>query len=394
MFKIIGMFLLLSIPSLLHITALKAEEFIYIGLDADMSASAKEGGIAIKRGALLAINEINAAGGVLNKQLKLIIKDHRGNPARGVANIHAFAKQAGLVAVIGGVHTPVALQELPAIHQHQIIYLDPWAAGTPIIDNEFEPNFAFRVSVRDEQAGQVFLNYAAKLGMTKVGLLLERTGWGRSNKASMEKAASQLMMTISDIQWVNWGQKEMDAEVASLITSGAQAIVLVSNAPEAVVAAKAILSNPDSKMIPIISHWGIASGAFVNRLGLENLNKLNIVVLQSYSFDKPNNKMLNQSVLSQYQRTFDPSVTARSMAGAVGTAHAYDLVHLLVKAITDAQSLERKTVRDALVAIKDHQGLVKHYKPPFTEQMHDALLADDYFLSHFNELGQMIPIKE
>jgi len=55
MLKIIWTFLILSIPSLLHITALKAEELIYIGLDADMSVSAKEGGVAIKRGELLVI---------------------------------------------------------------------------------------------------------------------------------------------------------------------------------------------------------------------------------------------------------------------------------------------------------------------------------------------------
>ncbi|MFT5705135.1 MAG: branched-chain amino acid transport system substrate-binding protein [Shewanella sp.] len=394
MFKIIWIFLLFAVPSILHITVLKAEEFLYIGLDADMSASAKEGGIAIKRGAILAINEINAAGGVLNKQLELIVKDHRGNPARGVANMKYFAKQAGLVAVIGGVHTPVVLQELPIIHQHQILYLDPWAAGTPIIDNQFEPNFAFRVSVRDEQAGQIFLSYAAELGITKVGLLLERTGWGRSNKASMEKVASQSSISICDVQWFNWGQKEMDAEVAALIASGAEAIVLVSNAPEGVVAAKAVLSNQDSKGLPIISHWGIAGGAFVNMLGLDNLSKLNIAVLQSYSFDRPYNMVLNERVLSQYKQTFDPSITASSMPGAVGTAHAYDLVHLLAKAITNAQSFDRSKIRDALVAIKEHKGLVKHYKPPFTEQMHDALLADDYFMSRFNYLGQMIPIKE
>lgn len=392
MLKITWMFFLFF--ALLPTSSLKAEEFVYIGLDADMTATAKEGGLAIKRGAILAINEINAAGGVLNKPLKLIVKDHRGNPARGIANINAFAKQAGLVAVIGGVHTPVALQELPSIHQHQLIYLDPWAAGTPIIDNNYDPSYTFRVSIRDEQAGQVFLNYAAELGVTKVGLLLERTGWGRSNKASMEKVAASTSMAISHIQWFNWGQTKMDAEVAALIASGAEAIVLVANAPEGVVAAQAILANQGAKDLPIISHWGIASGAFVNMLGLGPLNKLDIAVLQSYSFDRPYDAALNQRVLAQYQQAFDPSISALSMPGAVGTAHAYDLVHLLAKAITQSQSLDRQKVRDALVSIKEHKGLVKHYQPPYTPQLHDALLADDYFMSRFNHLGQMVPIKE
>jgi branched-chain amino acid transport system substrate-binding protein len=40
-----------------------------------------------------------------------------------------------LVAVVGGLHTPVALAELNKIHEHGIIYLDPWAACTHIVEN-------------------------------------------------------------------------------------------------------------------------------------------------------------------------------------------------------------------------------------------------------------------
>ena len=51
-----------------------AQDPIIIGLDADMSAVAKEGGIAIQRGAEIAIDEINKQGGVLNRPLKLMVK--------------------------------------------------------------------------------------------------------------------------------------------------------------------------------------------------------------------------------------------------------------------------------------------------------------------------------
>jgi branched-chain amino acid transport system substrate-binding protein len=77
---------------LLFTTLTFAQTPLYIGLDADMSAVSKDGGIAIQRGAMIAIEEINHAGGVLNRPLELITKDHRGNPARGIANIKALSK--------------------------------------------------------------------------------------------------------------------------------------------------------------------------------------------------------------------------------------------------------------------------------------------------------------
>jgi len=367
---------------------------IYLGLDADLSAVAKEGGIAIKRGALIAIEEINANGGVLGRPLSLIVKDHRGNPARGIANIKAFSQQEGLVAVLGGVHTPVAMKELPVIHENQMIYLDPWAAGTPIIDNGFEPNFAFRVSVRDAEAGKVLIRHAKNRGLTRIGLLLERTGWGRSNEASMTAAAQSMGVEIAGVEWFNWGQKDFSKQISTLVDLGADSIALVANAPEGAAIGKQILLNPSTAKLPIISHWGIAGGAFVEMLELENLKKLDISVLQTYSFSDPYDKAINKKVMDSYQRMFDPNVSASNIPAAVGVAHAYDLVHLLAKAIEKAKSVDRPVVRDTLETISEYKGLVKHYSAPFSKDRHDALLANDYIIARFDELGRIIPVKE
>ena len=91
---------------------------IVIGLDADMSKGAAQSGEAIRRGLVLAIEQINGRGGVLGRPLALEVRDHRGTPARGRDNIEDFAAMDDLVAVVGGIHTPVALAELEAIHRH------------------------------------------------------------------------------------------------------------------------------------------------------------------------------------------------------------------------------------------------------------------------------------
>jgi branched-chain amino acid transport system substrate-binding protein len=379
---------------LLFSTLIFAQPPLYIGLDADMSAVAKEGGIAIQRGAIIAIKQINKAGGVLNRPLELITKDHRGNPARGIANIKAFSKMPDLVAVLGGVHTPVALKELPIIHEHKIIYLDPWAAGTPVVENGYTPNYVFRISVRDEQAGKVLIKHAKKLGVKKVGLLLESTGWGRSNEKSMTSTATENGIGIAAIEWFNWGQKDMIKEISSLTSQGAEAIMLVANAPEGAVAVKSLLKLEHAKDLPIISHWGIAGGTFVERVGLDDLSKLNLFVLQTYSFTKPTNPDLNTQIIKTYQKMFDPSVTANSIPSAVGTAHAYDLIHILAKAIKQANSIISSKVRSELENLSLHKGLVKTYNPPFTKEKHDALWADDYIISRFDSQGNLAPLKD
>ncbi|WP_255374882.1 MULTISPECIES: ABC transporter substrate-binding protein [unclassified Oleiphilus] len=367
-----------------------AKELV-IGLDADMSSVAKTGGVAIQRGAQLAINEINERGGVLGQTLVLSVRDHKGNPARGISNLKKFSKRENLVAVLGGVHTPVVLQELETIHENKLLFLVPWAAGTPITSNSFSPNYVFRASIRDKEAGPVLIKHAVGTGAKNVYLVLERTGWGRSNEVSMRQAAKESGLEVSGVSWINWGQKNVTKEVSEIAASDPDAIMLVANAPEGVVVANALLSNPALSNKPVIAHWGIAGGNFVNAVGLEQLSRLNVSTIQTFSFLNAYDQSKASEVLSAYQSTYDPNASQENIQGVVGFAQAYDLVHMLALAIKSAESIERPKVRDALEALETYHGLIKHYEKPFSPDQHDALLRDDYFMAAFNENGNLVP---
>lgn len=371
-----------------------ANEPLIIALDADLSAVAAEGGIAISRGAEIAIDEINERGGVLGRPLKLQRFDHRGNPARGIANVKRIAKLDNVVAVLGGVHTPVAMQELPLLHEHKLIYLDPWAAGTPIVDNGFNPNYVFRVSVRDAEAGKVLIKAAKQHQTKRVALLLEQTAWGRSNQSSLVRAADSQGIEVATIQWFNWGQKDFRDEISQIAEQAVDAIVFVGNAPEGAQAIKALSMNNETSKLPIYSHWGLAGGAFVEKVGIDTLQKIELFVLQTFSFMQAEDESINQRLLNSYRSKYVPDIAPEAIPGAVGVAHAYDLIHIFAKAISLANSTDRAKIRDALEQVQEHRGLVKHYRPPFSPEQHDALWADDYIISQYNELGYLVPLGE
>ncbi|MGI9464004.1 MAG: ABC transporter substrate-binding protein, partial [Aestuariivirgaceae bacterium] len=76
----------------------------------------------------------------------------------------------------------------------------------------------------------------------------------------------------------------------------------------------------------------------------------------------------------------------------VGTAHAYDLVHLLKKAIEKAGTIDRRAVRTAFEQLERHKGLVRVYDPPFTPARHDALDISDFRLCRYGPDGSIIPV--
>lgn len=371
--------------------AAAAPKPIIIGLDADMSSGGAQSGEAIRRGAELAIAEINQRGGVLGRPFQLDVRDHRGNPARGKDNIEELAAVEGLVAVIGGIHTPVALAELELIHKHRILYLGAWAAGTTIVENGYEPNYVFRVSVRDELAGRYLMNAAEARGYRKPGLLLERTGWGRSNERAFKTAAQDLGLTIAGIEWFNRGGKNLDRQLRTLRAAGADVVMLVAGSPEGAVAVRSAAALAPDDRPPIISHWGVTAGNFLD-LAEDYVTQVDLVFLQTYSFLSPKVPERAEGFLQAYFDRFSDVRSPAEIRSPVGTAHAYDLVHLLAMAIERAGSIERPAVRDALERLPRYQGLVKDYRRPFTPERHDALTAEDFSLARYLPNGTIEPV--
>ena len=196
-------FLLLLAASL----AVAAEKKpVYVGLDAELGYAGSTSAQAIRMGILIAMEEVNQAGGVLGgRPLQLIERDNKSLPARSLVNLKELAAQPDLVAVFGGRFSPVLLESVPLIHALKLPLLDPWASADAIVDNGYAPNYVFRLSLRDSWAMPTMLRHAAKKGAKQVGLLLLNTGWGRGNhKAAEAYVALHPEIKIVGTQWFNW----------------------------------------------------------------------------------------------------------------------------------------------------------------------------------------------
>lgn len=362
---------------------------IVIGLDADMSSGSGLAGRAIERGARIAIAEINEAGGLLGgRALELRIRDHHGSPVRSTDNLEDFAATEDLTAVIAGLHSPAIIQNMEFIHRQELIILDPWAAATSVIDNGHRPNYVFRISVRDQHAGGFLVEQSLFRGYKRLGILLERTGWGRSNERALTEALAARGLSPAAVLWFNWGETEMMEQILALESAGADAVILVANAPEGATLVRNLAMRPPQKRLPLFSHWGLTGGDFPGLAG-EALAQVRLEVLQTYSFIGRDDERAKR-VIARYKSMFGAK-DARDIFAPVGTAHAYDLVHLLALAIEKAGTLRRAAVRDALEEIDAYRGLIRDYRPPFTAERHEGLDPSDYRLAVYGPGGALLP---
>ena len=95
--------------------------------------------------------------------------------------------------------------------------------------------------------------------------------------------------------------------------------------------------------------------------------------------------------INKYKSKFKIN-NAGEIIAPVGTAHAYDLVHILVKAVRKAKSVDRTKIRDMLERLSEYNGLIKKYSSPFTPQKHDALNINDFIIAKFNKQGHIVQL--
>lgn len=363
---------------------------IKIAIDAEFGIPFSTSAQAVRNGAQVAVNEINAAGGLLGRKLEIVERDNRAVPARSLNNLRELAADTDVVAVLCARYSPVVVELLPEIHRLQMPMLDPWAAADSITENGYQPNFVFRLSLRDSWALQVMMRHALKTGARKVGLMLPNTEWGRSSlKAAEATAGKDTHQEIVGAQWYNWGDPSMIERYQELRKAGAESIVFVANDREAVILVREMANLPREQRLPLVAHWGLTGGQFFEQAGAA-LKAVDLSVVQTYSFIGKSDPVARRVLagLKSVSGSDDP----RKLSSQVGVAHAYDLVQLLARAIKLAHSTDRMRVRNALEQLGPYRGLLGQIDKPFTARRHDALSVSDVYMARFADDGAIEPI--
>src|SRR5438270_13678965 len=179
-----------------------AQETIKIGLVTALSGQSARAGEALTRGLQVAIDELNAKGGVLNgRKFELVRRDDEATPAKGVIAARELVFKENVAVLFGGLDTPVSLAIVPIMNQEKRPFMGPWAAGTPITRNGANPNFVFRVSAVDAIVDKAMLQYAQKTFNAKnCGMILVNNPWGDSYEKGLTAAPAAQGMRPAGIE--------------------------------------------------------------------------------------------------------------------------------------------------------------------------------------------------
>lgn len=387
--KLVKHGLSMSVAAALSFSALQAyaEQPIKVGLVAALSGQSAKSGEAITRGLVIAIDEINQAGGVLGRPLELVRRDDESNPSKGLLAARELIQKEDVAVLFGGLDTPVSLAIVPVANRMKMPFMGVWAAGTPITKNGSKDNYVFRVSAVDEVVDEALVQYAIdNYAMKKPGMLLINNPWGESNEKGFRQALEAREIKYSGIERIESGDVDLVPQLTRLKEKGTDTLLMVANvAPSAQVVKSLERMGWD---VPVVSHWGPAGGRFGELAG-PTADRVHFI--QTFTFtDTQSGK--GGDVFGKLQAKFPEIKSVADVTPAVGIANAYDAMHLTAMAIENAGSTQGSAIRDGYYRIDDYQGLIKDFKRPFTETQHDAIGAKDYVFTHFVN-DQIVPVQ-
>lgn len=362
-------------------------EPVKIGLIASLSGPSSKSGEAITRGMTLAIDEINAAGGILGRPVELLRRDDENNPGKGLTAARELIQREGVAVLFGGLQTPVSLAIVPYVNQIKTPFMGPWAAGTPITKNGTDPNYVFRVSAVDELVDIALVDRAVAVhGSKNPGMILINNPWGESNEKGLLAALEAKGMPHAGSEKVEASDIDVVPQLTRLKNAGADTLFMVANVgPSAQVMKSLERMGWD---VPVVSHWGPAGGRF-SELGGPRAETVEMI--QTFTFSG-NDSPKAAATLAALKEKFPEIKSAADVTPAVGIANAYDAMHLSALAIENAGTTDGPAVREGFYAIESHDGLIKSYANPFTPEKHDALGPEDYVFTRFVD-GEIIPIE-
>jgi branched-chain amino acid transport system substrate-binding protein len=363
-----------------------AQDTIKIGLVTALSGQSARAGEAITRGMQVAIDEVNAKGGVLGRKLELVRRDDEATPAKGVIAARELLFKEKVAVLFGGLDTPVSLAIVPIVNEGKMPFMGPWAAGTPITKNGAKDNYVFRVSAVDEIVDKAMLQYSQKtFGAKNCGMILVNNPWGESNEKGLTAALSAKGMKAAGIEKFEGNDVDVVPQLTRLKQAGADCLFLVGNVGPSAQVVKSL--DRMGWKPPVVSHWGPAGGRFTELAG-PSAKQVHFV--QTYSFFgklSPVGEKVMKALMAKYPDIKGPG----DVTPAVGVANAYDATMLTALAIQAAGKLDGTAIRDGYYKIGKYEGLIKTYNKPFTRENHDAVNENDYVWTQFID-NQIVPV--
>jgi branched-chain amino acid transport system substrate-binding protein len=330
--------LALSLSNGLAYAALAGEDAIKIGEFASLTGKEAAYGDTSHKGTLLAIEEVNARGGVLGRKLELISEDNQSKQGESATVVKKLISRDKVVAILGEVASIRSLEAAPVIQNARIPMITPSSVNSRITE---VGDCIFRVCFVDSFQGHVLARFVRdRLKISRVAILTSVSNAYSVGMTNIFKARFTASGgTVVAEQKYSEGDKDFRAQLTAVKAAGVDAIFASGYYTEA--ALICVQARQLGLAVPIFGGdgWDAPPLLEIGCAAMEGT-----YFSTHYSPDNPSPEVQNFN--RRYQARWGAMPDAWAALG-------YDSAMVLADAITRAGTTDSAKLRDALAATRD-----------------------------------------
>lgn len=322
-----------------------AQDTIKIGLVNEATGPNAEAGVYTHNGAKLALEEINAAGGILGKKLELKLEDNQStNPGTVLAFSKLFG-EGGIVAIIGPIRSTQIQAASPTVAKAGIPTM---IGGTDPSLTKVNNRWVFRARPNDSYSSRVIADFGVNtLKKQKWAIIHSTDAFGSGGMNALTTALKALGVTPVLVQGYTNNSQDFTPVVLAIKKSGADVIgSYMTNSPDVGIFAKQL------RQLGVTAEW-VGSPSVVTDTAMKLAGPALHGVYGIADFT-PDATPESKAYTKKYRDTYklDPDVYS---------SWAYDALRVLALAINTAKSTDPEAIRKAIVSIKGWKGVEGSY---------------------------------
>ncbi|MGO2100914.1 ABC transporter substrate-binding protein [Vagococcus salmoninarum] len=324
----------------------KDGETIKIGVNLELSGAVSAYGIQERDGIELAVDKINDEGGILGKQIELVVKDNKSETAEAVSVTASLTNNDKVVAIIGPATSGAAKATIPNLTKAKVPAITPSGTNDEItVVNGTVQEYIFRTSYQDSFQGSLLAKYASdNMGKTKGVIIGDNSSdYGKGLTKAFE---DEFKGDVVEKEYFVEGDKDFKAILTKIKDKDFDFIYIPSYYTEAGLIIKQAREMGIKQ--PILGADGFSDSKLVDVAGAENVN--DVFYTSHFSENAPANDTVADFVADFKAKHKDKSPSSFN-------ALAYDSVFMLKTAIENAGEADSEKIKDELANLKEFVGV-------------------------------------
>jgi branched-chain amino acid transport system substrate-binding protein len=210
---------------------------ILLGSHQDLSGPINFYGVPMKNGLEMAADEINAAGGIHGRMIRVIVEDSAYDPKKAVLGTQKLLGRDKIFAMIASLGTPTSAATMPLVLKKGLPHLFPMSPADMFFTPHDPLKFGFFTPYY--QSMRVGVNHLiGKNGYTKVGILYQDDGYGENVKKGVVDQLEAMGMELVSETTYKRGATDFATQIAKLRSDGVDFVTLGTVIRETVGAVK------------------------------------------------------------------------------------------------------------------------------------------------------------